>query len=212
MSSRFDALIFDFDGVLVESTDVKTKAFATLYAGYGPEIERQVVSYHEEHAGISRFKKFRYFQEVLLGTPYSDSDGEALSTRFSQLVVDAVVDAPFVAGAEEFLDAQKGRMPMFVASGTPDDELHEIVQRRGMVSYFVSVHGTPSTKGQIINNLLESYAFDRNRVLMIGDAVADLEGAHQAGVCFLGRVSGGRNPFSTDIDVIPDLRALPARL
>ena len=212
MTSRFDALIFDFDGVLVESTDVKTKAFATLYAGYGPEIERRVVSYHEEHAGISRFRKFQYFQEVLLGLTYSDADGESLSARFSQLVVDAVVDAPFVAGARELLDAQKGQVQMFVASGTPDGELHEIVQRRGMMGYFVSVHGTPSTKGQIINKLLESYAWDRSKVLMVGDALADLDGAHQAGVCFLGRLSGDQNPFPADIDVIPDLRALPTRL
>jgi len=148
----------------------------------------------------------------LLGIPYSDADGESLSARFSQLVVDAVVDAPFVVGAKELLDAQKGRIPMFVASGTPNSELHEIVQRRGMMSYFVSVHGTPSTKGQIINKLLESYALDRNRVLMVGDALADLEGAHQAGVCFLGRVSGERNPFPVDIDVIPDLSALASRL
>lgn len=212
MVSRFDALIFDFDGVLVESTDVKTKAFATLYAGYGSEIERQVVAYHKEHAGISRFIKFQYFQEVFLGIPYSDADGESLSARFSQLVVDAVVEAPFVAGAKEFLDAQKGQMPMFVASGTPDGELHEIVQRRGMLSYFVSVHGAPSRKVQIINKLLKSYALDRSKVLMVGDALADLEGAHQAGVCFLGRVSGERNPFPAGIDVIPDLRMLTARL
>jgi phosphoglycolate phosphatase-like HAD superfamily hydrolase len=212
MASRFDALIFDFDGVLVESTDVKTKAFATLYAGYGSEIERKVVEYHEEHAGISRFRKFQYFQEALLGIPYSDADGESLSAQFSQLVVDAVVNAPFVAGAKEFLDTHKGQVPMFVASGTPDGELYEIVRRRGMMSYFLSVHGTPSTKGKIINKLLESYALDRSKVLMVGDALADLEGAHQAGVCFIGRVSGECSPFPADIDVIPDLRALPARL
>lgn len=212
MVSRFDAVIFDFDGVLVESTDVKTRAFSKIYAGYGSEIERRVVSYHEEHAGISRFRKFQYFQEVLLGIPYSDRDGEALSALFSQLVVDAVVDAPFVAGAKEFLDAHKEKLLMFIASGTPDGELQEIVQRREMMSYFMSVHGTPSTKGQIISKLLESFALDRGRVLMVGDALADLEGACQAGVCFLGRVSGDRNPFPPGVDVIPDIRALSARL
>lgn len=212
MSPCMDALIFDFDGVLVESTDVKTQAFATLYAGYGSEIVRRVVSYHEEHAGISRFKKFQYFQEVLLGIPYSDSEGEALSARFSKLVFDAVVDAPFVAGAKEFLDKQAGLLPMFVASGTPDGELRDIIGRRGMSGYFVSIHGTPSTKGEIINKLIETHALERSRVLMVGDALADLEGAHDAGVCFLGRVSGGRNPFPTGVDVIADLRDLPARL
>lgn len=208
MKFRFDALIFDFDGVLVESTDVKTKAFATLYSAHGPEIEYQVISYHKEHAGISRFRKFQYFQEVLLGIPYEDADGELLSARFSELVVDAVVKAPYVAGAIEFLDAFKGQIPMFVASGTPDRELQEIIERREMVNYFVSVHGSPDTKDQIIKKLLESHGLDKFKVLMIGDSLADLEGARQAGVCFLGRASSNPHPFLVDIDVIPDLRLL----
>jgi beta-phosphoglucomutase-like phosphatase (HAD superfamily) len=63
MIARFDALIFDFDGVLVESTDIKTRAFGTLYENYGQEVVDQVIAHHKINTGISRFKKFQYFQE-----------------------------------------------------------------------------------------------------------------------------------------------------
>lgn len=206
--TRFDALVFDFDGVLVESTDIKTMAFAALYEHHGQAIVEQVTSYHAKHAGISRFKKFKYFQENLLGLPYTEKKGNFLSNQFSKLVVNAVVDSSFVIGAKEFLEAHMNTIPMFIASGTPNDELHEIVKRRNMLKYFVSIFGSPSTKGEIIKRIVKRHSFDPSRVLMIGDALADLQGARESGAGFIGRISGEDNPFPPEVDVIPDLNAL----
>lgn len=212
VSARFEAIVFDFDGVLVESADVKTCAFASLYAEHGSEVERQVVDYHLAHAGISRYKKFQYYQEQLLGIPYTSEEGERLSKRFSRLVVDVIVQSPYVAGAQEFLELHVGRVPMFVASGTPDGELHEIVDRRNMSSYFVSVNGTPETKAEILSRLIHVHGFSAPNVLMVGDAMADLEGAEQAGTAFLGRAIKDSSVFPADIETIPDLTYLAARL
>jgi len=44
------AIIFDFDGVLVESVDIKTKAFAGLFEHEGDSIVRRVVAYHIKNA------------------------------------------------------------------------------------------------------------------------------------------------------------------
>lgn len=208
MIARFDALVFDFDGVLVESTDIKTRAFGTLYENYGQEVVDQVIAHHKINTGISRFKKFQYFQEKILGVPYEEVDGTLLSNRFSKIVVDAVVESSYVIGAKKFLEAHKDVIPMFVASGTPDNELHEIIERRDMMKYFVSVFGAPSTKGEIIKKLLQEHEFIPMRVLMIGDALADLEGARESGVGFIGRMSGDDSLFPLGVEVIPDLNAL----
>ena len=57
--SRFDALILDFDGVVLQSVDVKTRAFTELYAEHGPEVVAKVVAHHLVHGGVSRYEKFR---------------------------------------------------------------------------------------------------------------------------------------------------------
>ena len=46
--------MFDFDGVLVESVDLKTRAFAALYAEHGTEVADAVVAYHLQHGEIGR--------------------------------------------------------------------------------------------------------------------------------------------------------------
>lgn len=199
------AVIFDFDGVLVESTDVKTEAFAALYHQYGDEVVRKTVAYHLEHAGISRYVKFRHLHQTLLGITLSDAEVASLGEQFSRLVIDAVVAAPWVPGSREFVEKYCETLPLFIASGTPDDELRTIVARRGMKRFFRSTHGVPATKGEIVRAIVRQHGFESRHVLMIGDATADLEGARIGGLRFLGRVRAGANPFPPDVAVIPDL-------
>ena len=91
---RYDAIVFDFDGTLVESNEVKAWAFGKLYEDYGEVIVQQVIAYHREHEGISRFVKFRYWHEHLLHQHYTDEIGEKLSQSYSELVLDAIIQAP----------------------------------------------------------------------------------------------------------------------
>lgn len=207
-----DALVFDFDGVLVESTEVKTQAFGVIYREYGEDVAARAVDYHIEHAGISRFIKFRHLHSTLLGITLSDAEAVKLGERFSALVVEAVVAASWVAGAKEFLEAYHRSLPLFVASGTPDDELNTIIARRGMRDYFRSVHGTPATKGEIISGIVRRHGYAPGRVLVLGDAHADLDGARHCGARFVGRVHGGPNPFPAGTVTLPDLVMLPGLL
>jgi len=79
-----------------------------------------------------------------------------------------------------------------------------------MLPFFQSVHGSPAAKGEILRNIVASAGFDPARVLMVGDARADWEGALAAHVRFLGRVPPSGNPFPPEVPVIPDLTQLGA--
>ncbi len=205
------AVIFDFDGVLVESVDVKTRAFAELYKDHGSEVMKRVVRYHEQHGGVSRFEKFRYFQTRILGRPALGRQQEAaLGDAFSRLVVDEVVAAPMVPGAQDFLDrCLASKTGMFIVSGTPLEELEEIIARRGMSRYFTRVYGTPGSKSGHISSLLGRYDIPPASAVMLGDAWADYEGARDNAVNFIGRVpAGGKSPFPEGVPTIQDLTGL----
>lgn len=206
------ALIFDFDGVLVESLNIKSDAFAALYAQYGPQISEAARAYHLANMGVSRFDKFRHYETRLLGRPVPDTAVlEALNRRFSALVETAVAAAPMVAGAQALLDAQLGKLSMFVVSATPQDELRRIVAQRGLERYFQAVFGTPGDKARHIGAILAQHGFPPGRTLVIGDAVADYRGAQANGTGFLGRVpAGAANPFPPAVVTVADLQPLEA--
>lgn len=209
---RFDwqAIIFDFDGVVVESGKIKTQAFAELYRAHGEEIVAQVVQFHTQNGGMSRYRKFRHFQEHFLHQPpLTEVEEKQLDIRFSELVVEAVIAAEPVPGAIELIRQQFGKIPLFVASGTPEVELKAIVERRGLAPYFTAVRGAPALKKTIIAEILSAHSLKPESVLMIGDAMADLEGAQANNTAFLGRVfPGDPNPFPAHIEIVPDLRGL----
>ncbi len=211
-NSGWQAIIFDFDGVVVESGKIKTQAFADLYREYGEGIVAQVVQFHTQNGGMSRYRKFRHFQQHFLNRPpLTEAEEKQLDIRFSELVVEAVIAADPVPGAIELIRQQAGKIPLFVASGTPDAELKVIVERRGLTPYFTEVRGAPALKKTIIADILSTHALKPESVLMIGDAMADLEGAQANNTAFLGRVHpSDASPFPPGIRTVPDLRGLVA--
>lgn len=205
---RFDAVVFDFDGVLVESVNVKTQAFAALYSGHGTSVVEQVIAFHLANGGLSRFEKFRYFHNKLLGLPLSHEEENRLAVEFNARVEAAVVAAPWVEGAEEFLAEFHTSIPLFVASGTPDEELKRILEKRRISHYFRAAFGSPAKKGEILRGILKHGGYKPEKVLMIGDSLLDLEGAKEADTHFLGRVTPPDNIFPPEVPVLPDMAGL----
>jgi HAD superfamily hydrolase (TIGR01549 family) len=194
---KYQAVFFDFDGVILDSVHVKTEAFAAMYRAYGPDMEKAVVRYHLDNGGVSRFEKFRYYQTKLLGEPATAEKLAELGEQFQSLVLEKVLKAPFIPGAFETLEQLRRRnIPAFVVSGTPDDEIQYIVSQRRLDKYFVEVHGSPTTKDALVLDIAERHQLRLADCLFCGDATTDYEAARKTGTAFLGIVQeGGNSPF-----------------
>lgn len=207
MTCKYQAIIFDFDGVIVESADIKTKAYEELFKKNGKNVVEQFVKYNMVHGGLSRYEHFRYFYREILKKDLSQREENMLAENYSQMVVKAVIDAPLVSGVLDFLKKYHGSLDFYIASGTPEDELRKIVRSRAMTHYFKGIFGSPQTKASIINNILLHSSLWAKDVVMIGDSMTDFEGAITAGIPFVGRVAPGlENIFPTSIMKINDFK------
>jgi phosphoglycolate phosphatase-like HAD superfamily hydrolase len=182
----FRAIAFDFDGVILESVDIKTQAFMALYAAYPGKLSA-IRAYHLSNAGISRYVKFEHIQTKILGLPYTERDREQASAEFARLTHEQILRCPEVPGAAGLLQLLKDRVLRIVVSGTPQDELRVIVADRGMTGWFDEVWGTPRTKPEILRDALARHALPPQTVLMVGDGMSDYQAAREAGVRFLAR-------------------------
>lgn len=197
------AVFFDFDGVILDSVAVKTAAFAEMYADHGEAVQRAVVDYHLSHGGVSRFEKFRYFHEDLLGRPMTDALMAELCAAFNELTLSKVMAAPFIPGARETLAglAELG-VPAFVASGTPQAELEAIVLARLGHGVFAEVHGSPRTKAEIVRDVLARHGFAPGQCVFVGDAVTDWRAARECAVPFVGVAGPSGHPFPDTTAVV----------
>ncbi len=192
------AIIFDFDGVLVESVDVKTNAFAELFESEGEDVVKRVVDYHLKNTGVSRFEKIRYIYGSILERELSEETFNNLCLRFAGLVVDKVVNAPYVKGAKEFLDRYANKYLCYVASATPQDEIEDIIKRRHMTGYFKGIYGSPKSKADIVREILGAYnsVLSPQSFVYVGDALSDYAAASDNSVKFIARINNNGSIFS----------------
>lgn len=193
LNNQIKAIIFDCDGVILDSNDIKTRAFASLFQDY-PEHLEEIIKLFVFRGGMSRFKKFEIIYKDILGKPLSEERKEELGKQFSALFYESILKCSFIEGAQEFLEKYHQKMPLFVASGTPDEEIKSIIKERGLESYFKGVFGSPTAKKDIILKIMNDFQLKPEEVIFVGDSIDDYEGAQAAGVKFIERTKEN-NPF-----------------
>lgn len=208
--STIRALFFDFDGVILDSVEIKTWAFEKLFEPYGKGVQRKVVRHHRANGGVSRFEKIRHYYQTFLHKRISRQELETQCDTFSNLVFDEVLAAEWIPGAKEFLERTCKRFKLFVVSGTPEDEMKIIIKRRGLEGYFADVAGSPRTKGQLVQDLLRRHSLEPRAVLYFGDAVTDYDAAVQSGVHFIS--INCKSPLPSEVPQFDNFAALMKKL
>ena len=189
-------IILDFDGVILESMDIKTNAFRELFKDY-PEYLDSIIDYHLMYGGMSRYTKISYIFDNILRQPIDEKELNELGKKFSQLVLYKILRCPFVPGVQDFLEEYSKRMKFFIASGAPEGELRFIVKERGLSCFFKGVYGAPTLKPEIIKRILDKEDIEQQDALFVGDELSDYRDAKKARIPFVARFNGSNelNPF-----------------
>lgn len=191
-----NTIFFDFDGVIVESVDIKTKAFVRLFERESEDVVKKVVEYHLNNTGVSRYEKFKYIYKEILNHALCDAEFQMLCDKFASLVLDAVVLAPYVKGAKEFLENFVSKYRFFVVTATPQEEIEEIIRRRAINHFFKAVYGTPTKKSDAVREIMDRWSIKPDKALYIGDAMSDYIAARDNSVCFIARINNNESVFS----------------
>lgn len=174
---KYDAIFFDFDGVIVDSVHIKTQVFYEMYLPYGKNIANKAKQHHIENGGVSRFEKFKVYHKDFLGKTLNNDDLEQLTSEFSLRVKDAVIESKIVPGVIDLLEELYNSLDLFIITGTPTEEIIEIIEKRGWTKYFKEILGSPTNKDNWSKYLLNKYQYNHNKVLFIGDATTDYDAA-----------------------------------
>lgn len=204
---QIEAIIFDFDGVILDSANIKTEAFLDLFKEY-PQHQKAIKEYHIQHQGITRYKKFEWIYNELLDLEYNEQVKEKLGAAFSNLVFDKIIVTDPIPGAIDFLKTiQKKGVPAFIASGTPDEELIRTLKERELTQYFSSVYGSNISKKEAIDTVSKHENVRKQDILFVGDAITDWKAAKSRQLPFIAVYSDEMDGFweERDIDVVRNL-------
>ena len=209
--SRIAAVALDFDGVVVESVELKNRAFGELFRDSHPDRVEEIVAFQVANVGLSRFDKFPRIYEEILGLPFPDGESERLDRRLTELVFEGVATCAFVPGARELIERRSRELPFFVASATPQQEMRALVEARGLAAWIASTYGSPARKADNLVRIAAEAGCPAASILFVGDSDSDQHAAREAGVRFVGRVPPGQpSPFEPEdgLQLVSDLAEL----
>ncbi len=181
-------IVFDCDGIILDSVDVKTQAFGRVADPFGKEARKALVDYHTLHGGVSRYEKFAWLVRREKGRDITPDESRRMGEAFVAYCLEAVANAPLVPGFLDVAERWFGRVPLYVASGTPHEELVQVLTDRNLAPKFAGIYGTPPAKAALLQTIVHRDAkVDPKATVMVGDSQTDMDAALIVGTKFYGR-------------------------
>lgn len=174
-------IVFDCDGVLLDSNRMKGDAFAAALSDFPADTVEAFLDYQRRNFGRSRYQLFNDFYEMFLKQEVDEAGKSAMLTAFGNHCSKTYRTVPMTEGALDAVSCLAEKFPLAVASGSDQQELRDVFRHRELDRYFMGIYGSPTPKSEI----LKSIAQDREILCMIGDAHADYQAACAVGARFV---------------------------
>lgn len=192
-----DAIIFDLDGTLLDTTEgvLESVEFAARKMGYksilheellsfiGPPIQDSFITYYgcsfeEAQMAANIFRDYYKNTALLKAVPYEGIYD--LCDKLSEM-----------------------RIKMAVATYKRGDYAVKLLNHFGFGKYFNPIHGADDknilTKRDIIELCIKELGVDKQKCVLIGDTEYDAIGAEKANISFIGVIYGFGYKSSEDV-------------
>jgi phosphoglycolate phosphatase-like HAD superfamily hydrolase len=182
---NYNTVIFDCDGVILNSNFKKTEAYkmAAIDFGANPDQAKMLVEHHVKNTGISRYVKFEYFLTKILNKPFIEQDFNFLITALNRRVKESLLECEVAEG----IDKLRQRYPnqnWMVMSGGDEEEVRELLTQKKVAHFFnLGIFGSPKSKHQILEERLTTSDFEP--VIFFGDSKYDIDTAIKYDIDFL---------------------------
>ncbi|MEG2450763.1 MAG: HAD hydrolase-like protein, partial [Clostridia bacterium] len=179
--SNYDTILFDLDGTLFDTESGVKKSISYCLDAFGYEYTPEVL-----HAMIG--PPFRVSMKKFFGVDPENS--EKFIKKYREHYTDfGWYDCKPFDGVEQLLiDLKSAGFRLAVATSKPIFFTNQIINKFGFDKYFDFVGGALSdcsrdTKSSVINFVLEGLNIeDKSKVVIVGDRLYDIEGAHLSGI------------------------------
>ncbi len=177
-------IIFDFDGVILNSHNVKTDAFEKIFSKYGKSIGKKAKNYHLKNVGKSRYLKFKYILNNVLKYKSTKKIIEYLDEEFSNYCDNKIIKLKISKYLLRYLKKNYKKKNFFVSTGTPQKKIEEIIKKKKIKKFFKKIYGSPEKKIEHINKIISKYE-NKSKTIFIGDSEEDYKSAKICGIDFL---------------------------
>lgn len=187
----FDYVIFDFDGTVADTGEGILKSLQYSFVAMGdPEPE---LSDLKKFIGPPVFYSYTHFYGI------SEDRVDLYVKKYRERYREkGIYESKVYDGLKDLLVSLKEKnIKVGIASSKPENLIYSVSDYLGITDMFDVIVGVKSdnskhsTKAGLITQAMQALgAQNKNKVLMVGDRLFDIDGAHEAGVKCCGALWG----------------------
>jgi phosphoglycolate phosphatase-like HAD superfamily hydrolase len=178
MLNQIKVIFWDFDGVILESNSVREKGFREVLKNYPSQQVEELLSYHRENGGLSRYVKFRHFFKEIRKENYREEQITQLAYEFSQIMRELLIQKEnLITETVDFIKNNFTQFQMHIVSGSDQEELRYLCKKLEIDTFFKGIYGSPIHKNDLVKNLLDTFKYNPLSCVLIGDSINDSEAA-----------------------------------
>jgi len=183
----YKIIFWDYDGVIMDSMPVRTEGFRMLFSDYSDSEVEQLIDYHLENGGLSRYVKIRYFFEKVLHLDITEEEVFEWAGKYSVLMLKQLKNPDkLIKGTIDFISENYKSFKFHIVSGSDGNELNEICKAISINKYFDSISGSPTPKTKLIKDIIDENNYSSDECILIGDSKNDFEAADANNIHFAG--------------------------
>ena len=173
-------IVFDFDGTLIDSNQLKYDAFFKLFPS--DDLHKKIVT--EVLSEILEGSRYVILRETIkrrnteMNEDELDNNVQVLATKYNVIVADGAKHCKEKPGAEEALESLSKRYKLYLNSTTPEASLKDIVTYRKWEDYFCDIFGYPNDKASVLFDIIERESINPDELLVVGDGKSDKDSAN----------------------------------
>ena len=208
ITKNLKAIIFDMNGVLIDSNTFNANLFREIFGRYSKEAGEKAAFHYLHNGGIPRKKRMELYLREFAGVDPTQEEVQKVLDKFSELLNKRIDEIPLKRNVRDVLEDKYGSCLLFVSSGALVQDAKRILEAKGILKYFKEVYGSPHSKDKHITEILEKYGLKNDEVLFIGDSIHDKEAADETGVHFIGMITEENTWEGYDIPLLVDIGEL----
>ncbi len=180
----YQILIFDMDGLLLNSLDKLSKALTgCVESDMGPSDFAQFLDYDRLNPGKSRYEKFEYAYATILKSADHKKQTENALINFGKKSLSARLESDLDASIFELKKSLKS-IEFVLLSNCASEQIEEVVCHHNLSEVFKNnIYGTPPTKLETMKRIVQENP--GKKALSISDSLSDAEVAEELDIDFL---------------------------
>lgn len=163
------AIVFDFDGTLIESNELKRQIFFDIFDNkFHPQITKTL----NENKDLSRFELIKKIL-IKINCKKISANLDEYTSRYSDNLINQISVITVDSNLYKNLENLKSRYKIYLSSLTYKNDLPVILKNLKLDKYFENVYGYPQKKEVTLKNIITRLSLSPSEVMVVGDGESD---------------------------------------